>query len=62
MARNGEHFAVPWSTPLRDYQDYGGIKIAAHGSAVWRLEDSDFPYAEFTPEQLQYNPKTVQIG
>jgi hypothetical protein len=31
-----------WSTPLRDYQDFGGRRFATQGEAVWHHPDGDF--------------------
>lgn len=44
-----------WSTPIRDYRDFGGMRIAAHGDAVWALPDGDFTYGRFNIEELRYN-------
>lgn len=45
----------PWSTPVRDYRDFGGLRLAAHGEAVWRQPDGDFVYGRFELEQLECN-------
>lgn len=45
----------PWSTPIRDYRDFGGMRIAAHGEAVWTMPDGDFTYGRFNIEELRYN-------
>jgi hypothetical protein len=46
---------LPWSTPLRDYKDFGGTRIAAHGDAVWKEPAGDFVYARFELESLELN-------
>ncbi len=45
----------PWSTPIRDYKEFGGMRVASHGEAVWTLPGGDFTYARFDVEELRYN-------
>jgi hypothetical protein len=45
----------PWSTPLRDYQDFGGARLAQHGDAVWRMPSGDLVYVQFELIDIQYN-------
>ena len=44
----------PWSTPLRDHRDFDGIRLPAHGDAVWKEPAGDFVYAEFDLESIDY--------
>ena len=44
-----------FSTPVRDYRDFGGVRLAAHGEARWLLPDGEFTYGEFTLEWASYN-------
>ena len=37
-----------FSTPLRDYRDFGPLHLAGYGEARWRLPDGEFTYGEFT--------------
>ncbi|MDB5216955.1 MAG: hypothetical protein JWO86_4882 [Myxococcaceae bacterium] len=47
---------LPWSTPVRDYRDFGGgLRVAGHGEAVWHEPEGDFAYAHFDLEDLQIN-------
>ena len=44
-----ERFAkARFSTPLRDYRDFGPLFLAGHGEARWRLPEGEFIYGEFT--------------
>lgn len=47
--------SLPWSTPLRDYRDFGGARLAAHGDAIWREAQGEWVYAQFELEEIQYN-------
>jgi hypothetical protein len=46
----------PWSTPLRDFHDYAGGRLARRGEAIWRLPGGDFTYGEFVLESLSTDP------
>ena len=46
---------LPWSTPVRDYRDFGGLRIASHGEAVWHDPQGEFTYARFDLEELRVN-------
>jgi hypothetical protein len=37
-----------FSTPLRDYRDFGPLHLAGYGEARWRLPEGEFIYGEFT--------------
>ncbi|MCU1386285.1 MAG: hypothetical protein JWL71_4982 [Acidobacteria bacterium] len=37
-----------FSTPLRDYRDFGPLHLAGHGEARWQLPEREFVYGEFT--------------
>jgi Family of unknown function (DUF6544) len=36
-----------FSTPVRDYRDFGTVRLAAHGEARWLLPDGEFTYGAF---------------
>ncbi len=44
-----------WTTPLRDYRDYHGHKLAAHGDAIWGHPEGDYVYARFDLVDVEYN-------
>jgi hypothetical protein len=46
---------VPWSTPLRDFRDFGGVRLPATGEAMWREPSGAWTYGEFTLERISYN-------
>ena len=47
--------SYPWSTPLSDYRDFGGVRVAARGEAVWKEPAGDFVYGRFVIEEIAYN-------
>ena len=44
-----------FSTPVRDYRDFGPARLGAHGEARWMLPDGEFTYGEFNLQEVQYN-------
>jgi len=56
MGADGNYERLPWSTPLSDYRDFGGLRIASRGAASWRMGNEEFVYAEFVLDSLSYNP------
>jgi hypothetical protein len=44
-----------FSTPVRDYRDFGSVRLAGHGEARWTLPEGDFTYGEFDLQDVAYN-------
>lgn len=44
-----------FSTPLKDYQDFGGIRLAGYGDAVYDYPEGKFAYGNFTLKKVEYN-------
>jgi hypothetical protein len=44
-----------FSTPVRDYRDFGPARLAAHGEARWLLPEGEFTYGEFDLQDIAYN-------
>lgn len=44
-----------FSTPVRDYRDFGSARLAAHGEARWMLPEGEFTYGEFDLQDVAYN-------
>jgi hypothetical protein len=45
----------PWSTPVREYREFNGCKIASYAEAIWHMPDGEYTYARFRLEELEYN-------
>ena len=45
---NGVARLLPWSTPVRDYKDFGGQRVLTYGEAIWTEPTGDFAYGKFT--------------
>lgn len=46
-----------WSTPVSDYREFGGRKVASYGEANWHLPSGTFTYAKFNLQSIEYNTK-----
>jgi hypothetical protein len=58
QALKGKTFAnVRWSTPLQDYREINGQKVATYGEAVWHMPKGEFVYAQFHLTTVAYNVK-----
>lgn len=49
--------SYPWSTPVKDYKDFGGRRIPAYGEAIWHTSDGEYSYAKFNLVEIEYNCK-----
>jgi hypothetical protein len=48
---------VRWSTPVRDYQEFNGIKVPTYGEGVWHFKTGDYCYAKFRLKEIKYNKR-----
>ncbi|HEX3047884.1 MAG TPA: DUF6544 family protein [Bacillota bacterium] len=46
---------VKWSTPVRRYQEFGGVKVVSEADAIWHLTEGDLCYAKFKLQEIEYN-------
>jgi hypothetical protein len=44
-----------FSTPARDYRDFGAVRIMSFGEARWLLPEGEFTYGEFNVVEVAYN-------
>ncbi len=44
-----------FSTPVRDYRDFGPVRLMSFGEARWLLPDGEFTYGEFNLVEIAYN-------
>lgn len=50
---------VRWSTPVKAYKDYKGMKLLSYGEGVWHLPEGDYCYAKFRVKEIEYNCKVM---
>lgn len=49
-----------FSTPVRDYRDFGPARLGAYGEARWLLPEGEFTYGEFNVEDVAYNVRPAR--
>lgn len=49
------HHLVRWSTPMRDYKDFGAWQLPAYGEARWGDVGAEWTYAEFRLQSVTFN-------
>jgi hypothetical protein len=55
LGKNGETIKLKWSTPMRDYKDINGYRLASYAETIYTYPDGDFTYATFTLKDVGYN-------
>ena len=46
-----------WSTPLKDYKDFNGHKLAGYAETIYSYPKGDFCYGTFSLTDIEYNSK-----
>ncbi len=53
---NGSCRKCKWSTPVGNYQERNGLRLATYGEAVWNFPEGDYCYAKFSNfKEIKYN-------
>ena len=55
MESNGRYVLETWSTPMKDYKEFNGIRIPAKGEIVWKLKTGDFNWYQVEVAEIEYN-------
>ena len=55
MSSDGKHYDKnPWSTPVKNYREYGGVRAPSFGEGIHHLPSGLFTYARFNVENIEY--------
>lgn len=46
---------LPWATPLKNYNEINGFKLAGYADAIYSYPEGDLTYGEFTITSINYN-------
>jgi hypothetical protein len=46
-----------WSTPVKDYRNFGEAKLASYGEAVWHKPEGKFVYAKMRLKEIVCNTR-----
>jgi hypothetical protein len=49
---------VRWSTPLRAYRSFDGVRLASGGEGRWHEVDGEYVYIELTLDEVHYNVRS----
>jgi len=44
-----------WSTPIKEYGGFEGLKLPKRGAGVWNLKEGDLEYIDVTVTDLEYD-------
>lgn len=55
MEKDGQYSLETWSTPMKDYKEFNGIRIPTKGEVIWKLEEGDFNWYQFEITEVEYN-------
>jgi len=50
----------PWSTPVKEYTDFNGIRVVSSASTIYHRPETDFCYGEFIMKEIEYNCKELK--
>jgi hypothetical protein len=50
----GDKKQYRFSTPVKQYRDFNGHRLAGYGEAVWHYPDGRFVYGKFTTQEVRY--------
>ncbi len=57
LQEDGSMKKLPWSTPLREYQDINGYRLASSADTVYTYPEGEFCYGNFRIQSISYNAK-----
>lgn len=57
---DGSMQRLTWSTPMKEYKDYNGIKLASYADAIYKYPDGDLCYGTFRLKSVDYNLSSLQ--
>ena len=46
---------LPFTTPIREFREFEGIRVPSYGEAIWHYSDGPFVYGKFKLKKLRYN-------
>ena len=56
LSADGKSFTkMPWSTPLRNYREFGSHHLMSHGEGIWHAPAGRYTYLRFDLDTLEYN-------
>ncbi len=60
MADGKTTVKLRWSTPVKDYTNFNGIKLPSYGEAIWHTPEGEYTYGKFRVKSVEYNVRSYQ--
>lgn len=51
---------LSWSTPLKDYKEFNGYKLAGYAEAIYSYPDKELCYGTFKTVSVEYNRSSIK--
>lgn len=51
-----------WSTPVKAYKDYNGVKICSCGEVLWSFPEGQYTYCRINVKEIKYNLRGNQLS
>jgi len=51
---------LPWYTPLQDYQEIDGYRLAGYAEAIYKYPEGELSYGTFSLKHVEYNCKELK--
>jgi len=55
LQKDGSLRLLRWSTPMREYREFDGRRVATQGEAVFHYPEGDFVYGRFVLKQIRFD-------
>ncbi|MCW7463525.1 DUF6544 family protein [Leptospira limi] len=55
---DGSFRNIRWSTPVKEYKEFNGVKLPTYGEAIWHYPEGDFVYGKFFLKGIATNLKS----
>jgi hypothetical protein len=56
LSADGKSFTkIPWSTPLRDYREFGSHRLMSRGEGIWHAPAGEYSYLRFDLDAIDFN-------
>jgi hypothetical protein len=55
LQKEGSLRLLRWSTPMREYREFEGRRVATRGEAIFHYPEGDFVYGRFVLKRLRFD-------
>ena len=55
MEEDGKYSLETWSTPIKEYKEFNGVRIPSKGEIIWKLSSGDFNWFKCEITDIEYN-------